>query len=166
MVFGELTSIENILSAIERDLAASGVVSADCIWPYLGDPLDLLQHPPAERFATLAPVEMPVDQTIVAGGGKPHTVFNSRFRLDLFARCSRDREFEDRLVLSDTADGLLPLLRAACAALQTSTLATDGVSPLLEPMRLVVLQFNPRTPPTGWAYCRSVWSVKFRTDWS
>jgi hypothetical protein len=166
MQFGLPTRIETILERIEQTLAGNSVLPADCIWPYLGEPLDLLKHPPAERFATLAPMEMNVDQGIVAGGGSQHTALDSRFRLDLFARCARDREFEDRLVLVDASDGLLPLLRAACAAIQLATLETDGQSPLREPMRLMGLQFNPRTPPTGWSYCRSVWQVKFRTDWS
>jgi hypothetical protein len=167
MIFGNPTWIDVIIDRVVSQISGDGKpLPFDRAVIYDGDTIDLLQLPPAEQFAVVGPTEFPVDQDHVGGGGSPFTAFDGRIRVDVASRCSRDRENESRLALIDPVDGLTPLVRKIVKVLQLNTLAVEGVSPLREPMRLVSIGFNPRKPKTGWSWCRTVWSVKFRTDFT
>lgn len=172
MHFGVDAWIPDLFERMTSVLVAAQVLQADYIFSYLGEADDLLMDPPAEQFICIAPIQMPVDQPGVAGGGAAWTSFNSRWRLDVFANVG-EREKRTGKTLSAASKSMATLVKATVKALQvhpanfsaTNTTA-DLRSPLKQPMRLIGLTFNPRKPKTGWAWCRTEWQVYHRTDFS
>jgi hypothetical protein len=168
VIFGDATWVSDLMGRIQAKLVADGVLPAERVFPYLGDPLDLLNHPPADKFATIAPVGMPVDSREVAGHGRQTLGFDSRWRIDVTARDGSDREREDRRAFR-LIDGLSPLLLQVISSLEQATIHPAPVlgqapaSPLREPMRLIDCTYNPRPAPPGWVWARTIWNLKFRS---
>lgn len=168
MDFGTPHWINDVVARIEAKLVADDVFRETRIFPYLGDPTDLLANPPAEQFGTIAPESLVVEQGQVTGIGKTDTPFDAEFRVDIFARTGADSKKVDRRIFLDKAESLAKLLKAVCDSLQMATLDTQvsgrDVSALTQPMRLLRIQFNPRKTEPGWSWCRTWWSAPFRAS--
>lgn len=166
IIWGEPDWIDTILLRIQSALRAGSLgIASDLVFLYEGEPTDLLEKPPGDTFLAVAPMSLPVSAGFVAGGGAPHTVYDGRFRVDLMRRVS-DQQHRGGNLLTRSGESIAGFARRVINAMQEHTLAVDvdGVTstPLIEPMRLVSLDFNPRRPAQGWSWARSVWSVKFR----
>lgn len=165
MTFGQPAWIDTIIGRMGDRLVAQVGLAADLVFVYEGDPTDLCDKPPGNRFLVMAPMRADVDQGTVIGGGKSHTVLPSMFRVDAMQLVGGNREFHSYRTFRD-GSGLSATVRSVINALQLYTLPNaDATStPLVEPMRLVGFEFNPRRPASGWSWCRTVWSVKFRSN--
>lgn len=168
MIFGQPAWVDTILDRMQTTLASKTTVPGDLIFVYEGEPLDLLRHPPGDWFVALAPLSLPVMPGYPAGGGGSHTLFDGRVRTDVFRRVGGDQEFRSRRVFKGNAASLSTMVKMVADALQLETLPASVMipptTPLVEPMRLISAEFNPRTPPTGWGWCRLTWSTKFRSS--
>lgn len=168
MYFGRPHWISDVIAAIEARLVAAEVVKAERVFPFLGDPGELLNTPRSERFIAISPASMTVMADVVTGGGANDTPFDAMFDIELYARAEAGRTHTDRQAFQDRAESLSTLLKNVCTALQCATLHTtvDGqdVSVLTQPMRLVRVDFSQRRVPAGWVTCKSVWSAPFRAD--
>ena len=165
MTFGEPAWIDTIIGRIGDRLVAGAGLAADLVFAYEGDPGDLLGKPPGNKFLVLAPMRLETSLPIVAGGGASHTVFPSLLRVDVCQQVGGNQEFHSYRTFR-AAGGLAATVRSVVNSLQLATLANaEGTTtPLVEPMRLVGCEFNPRMPAAGWSWCRTVWSVKWRSN--
>ena len=169
IAYGQPTWIDAVLDLVEARVSAVASLPRERVFSYAGEPDKLAAMPHAEQFVTAWFVGMPPIAGIVAGGGAAHTAFDSTLRLDVFVRIGTDREMSDSRLLRDRSFGFAGLVRKVVKAVQVwGAEAADNTSPFIEPARLVSpgISFNPRTPPTGWAWARAMLGVKFRTDFT
>lgn len=157
-----------MIAGLERRIVDTNTLQAARVFPYLGDPGELLDTPPGEQFAAIVPLSFAVEQPVVTGAGGVDTPLNGVFAVDLYARSTADRQKVDRRAFQARGESLANLVRRVCNVLQMATLDTSKngrqVSPLTQPMRLQSIDFNPRRLPQGWISARTTWSVPFRVS--
>lgn len=159
--------IDTVADRIEAALVAGTTLAPDRVFLSFADPKDHVTHPPADRFISIAPAQMPVDAKLVAGAGAAHTGFDAVWNVDVFARLGTDAELRSGRLIRDQSRGLGKLVLDAAKAVQLNPLV-DGsaVSPLREPARVVSVVWNGARVGPGWAWARINLSVKMRTDLS
>jgi hypothetical protein len=166
MDFGTPHWIDDVMARIEARLIAKNVYQQDRVFPFLGDAADLLNTPPAMRFATICPVTFQVDAAIVTGAGAPDTPLDGQIAVDVYASWGMDRQKVDRRAFQDRDLSLAKLVKQTCDALQLATLDVElsgrRVSALTQPMQLLSIAFNPRRLPHGWISARTLWHAPFR----
>lgn len=172
MHFGKSSWVDVVTERIQSVMVAANVLPRDMILDYLGEPDDLMQTPPGDRFAAIAPMQMPVSLPHAAGGGAATTIFEATWRVDIFTRLM-EREKRTAKLMAGESRAMTQLVKNMIKALQISplTLPTeddtgDLQSPLIQPLRILSATFMPRRPAVGWAYCRTVWQAFFRTDFT
>lgn len=164
-VFDQDAWVDTVSERMEAVVAAGTGLPADCVFLALVPPAVLCQNPPADRFASLCPVRMPVDARLVAGAGAEHTGFDSTWHVNLFGRLGTDHELRSVRFIRDASRGLGAFVKKACVALQLEDLSAGDASAILrEPLRLVTVLWNPPATPAGWGWVQTEWQVKFRTD--
>lgn len=162
--FGTPGWVDLILSRIQTVLASASIVAPDLVFLFDGEPTDLLNDPPGDTFLAIGPLTLPVMQGPVVGGGGGHTVYDGRIRVDVMRRVA-DQQNRAKNLYSTNESSLTFVCGLVCDALQTNTLSdADTFTPLVEPMRVVSLDFNQRKPKVGWAWCRITFSAKFRAE--
>jgi hypothetical protein len=165
--FGEPAWIDTVLTRIVSKIVAANVLASDLVGIYEGDIKDILGKPPGDRVVVVAPMSLPVFQGTTTGGGRTHTTTAGTVRVDVLRRVGGDQEFRSGRLLTSSA-GLSPFVKQIIDAMQLETLAeevdTISSTPLVEPMRLLSCEFISRVPQPGWSWCRTLWSVKFRTS--
>ncbi|OWK45748.1 hypothetical protein [Fimbriiglobus ruber] len=169
IAFGQSAWVTDVLGAIESLVRAGAALPREYVFAYLGEPDDLLAHPPGDKFVAVGVESLPPIDGLVAGGGSAQTAFDGRFRVDVFCRLGSDQQFRDARLLRDASNGMGRLVKSVIAAVQVQPVPdpTGATSVLIEPMRLGgAVVFNPRKPATGWAWARVPVSAKFRTDFS
>lgn len=166
MDFGTPHWIDAVMGRIESRLVAGDVLPASRVFPFLGDPSDLLDKPPGEQFITISPLSFVVDNAVVTGAGAPDTPLDGQIAVDVYARSGMDRQQVDRRAFQSRDESLSKIVKRVCDALQLATLHTQisgrDVSALTHPMRLHSITFNPRRLPHGWISARTVWHAPFR----
>lgn len=167
IAFGQPVWVDAVLDAIEGRVALGTGLPRERVFSYAGEPDKLQLNPQAEQFVSCWVSALPVINSFVAGGGAAHTGFDSTLRLDVFVRIGLDRELTDVRLLRDKSFGFAGLVRRTIKAFQGwHGSADNATSPFVAPSRLAGVAFNPRTPPTGWAWARVTLGVKFRTDFT
>lgn len=160
---------DEVLDRLEARIAEVAGLPRDKVFSYAGEPEVLCQNATADQFVTAWFTRLDPDMASVAGGGAAFTVMNSAPRFDVFARLGTDQEFRDSRLLRDRTHGYGQLVYKVAKAFHVwATVPDGGTTAFCEPTRLgqAGITFNPRKPPTGWAWARIAGSAKFQTDYT
>lgn len=166
MLYGAPTWVDEILTALAKQVVAKGGFTADRVFESLADDGDHLDNPPADRFVTIRPMSFPAGTPAVTGGGRLLAGFDGVFRLALFCRVSSDQELRDARFLKDQAKGILKQLQAIYTALeQFSPVNGAGDCILRQPLRVNQFDIQPRkVARSGWGVASSTWLAPFTAN--
>lgn len=159
--------VGEVLDVLEARIADVTGLPRDKVFAYAGEPEDLCARPRGDKFITTWFTNLPPDMASAAGGGSAYTVINSTPRIDVFARVGTDKELADARLLKDKSLGYGELVRKTVKAFHIWSGSIDGAtSPFTQPPRLAPagVTFNPRKPPTGWAWARVAVLANWRAD--
>ncbi len=163
MLYGDSTTLEDILAAITNQLVTtSSVLAAERVIITMADAEVFDGDPPGDQFLTIAPSTFRADEGLVTGGGVLGT--DGVLSISLWSRFEVDWASADADALQDQTNGILAKWRAVLASLQLfAPTDVSGNCILEEPMRVVNWSVRPRRRAT-WLVIDSSWELKFVQD--
>lgn len=166
MQFGTLpVRIEDVIERLVKQLQAKTGLPADLVFETLADDADHVEHPPADRFITLAPVRFQRPTGLFDGGGRHLEGFDGVFRVACFSRFASDQELRSTRELRDKTRSCLALVLKVVDALDGYKMpsATDATASMLrQPVNAMDIDCKPKRMRGGpWSVIGSTWGVKF-----
>lgn len=165
MLYGQQTTIEAILAAVQQKLVDDDVAATDYIFETLAGDEEYDLRPNADTFVTMTPTSGRPLYGDVAGGGSAMTTIDLQLSIGLWRRLWIDQDTKDTQLLGNPALGILPKWRLFVKSLQMFAAPGTPNSLFVEPMRLLGFDIKPRTVnEQRWAKVTSLWQVLFVMD--
>ena len=161
------SNLETIIPLVKAQIASTNaVLDSSRIFASLADDKDLMERSPADRFVAIKPLDFPVWEEAVTGGGNDLLWFDGEWEITLFVRYGIDADFADDQYLFDPVSGILPQWSAIIHNLQLfDPVNSAGNGVLNEPMRIASRGFRNMPRRTGgvatWGRLKSWWEVKY-----
>lgn len=168
MTFGTPIDLGPLLNALVTKIGTTDeILPPERVLLTLENDADLDLDPLSDAFLTIAPVDFPIDDGAVDGGGNDLMATNSTIEVALYNRFEVDYTHLDVQALTDATNGILTLWKSILTSLQLFTPDDGhGAGYLLEPMRCRGWKVPKRKTDSPWLRIVSQWEMKFVQDLS
>lgn len=152
-----------ILPLLQTQLASVTGLATDYVYLSLEESEEF-EFPGNDFLLVLTPRRFSLDQGVFVGGGVVTPKFDGTLDVTLWARYGVDQPYRADKLLTDVTLGILAKWDLVLKALLgfDPTVSTNQV--LVEPMRAINWEVQPRKGKPGWAKIASSWELKWNQD--
>lgn len=166
MIYGLPTDIDTVLESLQTKIATTDALIGltRCIVT-TSPPETVDDWPPSgDRWITISPQRFAVDTGATHGGGRDTLVFAGQVSVRIWNRYEVDSPLSDLQALGHATRGVTAFVKSVVSSLHLFSPidVPSGKSILIEPMRLLSLEYVQKRPRSAWQRVDGVWSVKFR----